>query len=151
MKLKMKRIICALEIVAEFVLLALFFFGKGVALYGSGDGTNVIVKSLFEPIMQLPGVCAVFGVLFGLNLLLCILSLCSSKAKRESILHVIVPMLLFIFVYWYIDLCGLWDVVKLSGLIYAISGAMVVLALVKQFLGEKKKKEKKHAEQGEIK
>lgn len=142
MKLKTKKIICGLELISQIILLALFFFAKGVGSYDSGDGTGVVVKSLFEPIMQLPGVCAVFSILFVLNLLLCILSLCSSKEKRESILHVIVPVLLFLFTYWYVALCGLWDEVAYSSLIYGASLAMIVFAFAKQFLGIKKKKEK---------
>lgn len=142
MKLKIKKVVCGLELITQIILLALFFFAKGVALYDSGDGTGVIVKSLFEPIMQLPGVCAVFGILFVLNLLLCIFSLCSAKEKRESIIHVIVPVLLFLFTYWYVALCGLWDKVTYSGLIYGTSLAMILFAFTKQFLGTKKKKEK---------
>lgn len=129
-----KKIANIAEIVVEMIFLIVFCTATGVA-----NSDTAQSFSLFQTMNYLPGLGIIFGVLCGINLLLCIVSLFSRKPKRESIIHVIVPMLIFIFVFWFISLSGGWAEVAASTIIYVLLIAMIIIAIVKQFFRGVKK------------
>ena len=132
----MKKIVSLIEIIVAVAFLIFVVLSTGTVAEVSG----ALPVTLVYVMVQIPVLGGIFTVLWALHLLLGFVSLCSSKKKRESIIHVIVPTLLVLYMYWYLVLSGCWESYTMSGAIHASMFAMIVVSITKQFLRGKKEK-----------
>ena len=126
----MKKAANIVEIVVEILALILFFTMKGTTSLLVGSYYRTFEGPIFQTLHMVPVYAGVFYTLWGLNLVMCIVSAVSKDQRRDGLIHSILPVLMFAVTDFI--LLSFTESVSNPALFHIMMAVLVVVSFVKR-------------------
>ena len=125
-----KKIINVIEIIVEIVAFIVFFTMNGTTNLFINGKWQTMEGAIYKTLNMVTVYAVVFYAFWALNLIMCILSTISSRKKKDSVIHCILPILMLIITDW--SILSFTERTNNFGLLNLLMFVLIIVSFVKR-------------------